>query len=166
MTTKYRMKASGQIVTEKEYRAMYSEVFPEVLRPTDADPILESPAPACLPTQYAVKTGIKQDSLGNWIYDWDIVNKTQGQIDAEFKATVPLKVTMRQARKALLLVGKLDAVNAAINALPSPARELAKIEWEYSQEVQRAWPLVAQLIPALGMTEREMDELFIHGATL
>lgn len=166
MTTKYRMKATGQIVTEQEYRAMYTEVFPAVLQPKDADPILESPPPACLPTQYAVKSGIKQDQLGNWVYDWDILNKTQEQIDAEFKATVPKKVTMRQARKALLLAGKLDTVNAAINAMPSHDRELAKIEWEYSQEVQRAWPLVEQLIPALGMTEREMDELFIHGATL
>lgn len=166
MTTKYRMKATGQVVTEHEYRTMYTEVFPAVLQPTDADPILESPAPSCLPTQYAVKSGIKQDALGNWIYDWDILNKTQAQIDAEFKATVPIKVTMRQARKALLLAGKLDAVNAAINALPSPARELAKVEWEYSQEVQRGWPLVAQLTTVLGMTELEMDELFIHGATL
>lgn len=162
----YRIRATGQVVTEAEYRALHTTAFPAVFQPTDADPILESPSPAVTATQYAIKSGIKQDALGNWIYDWDIFNKTAEQIEAEFKATVPIKVTMRQARKALLLAGKLDAVNAAINALPSPDKELAKIEWEYSQDVQRNWPLVTQLTAVLGMTERQMDELFIHGATL
>lgn len=162
----FRMKQDGRIVTEEEYRREHDTIFPAVFTPTDADPIMESPPPNVDSTHMAVKSGIKQDLRGNWVWDWDIVAKGQAQIDAEFKASVPTKVTMRQARKALLLAGKLDAVNAAINALPSPQKELAKIEWEYSQEVQRAWPLVAQLIPALGMTERQMDELFIHGATL
>lgn len=162
----YRMRNNGQIVTEQQYRAMYQQIFPAVLVPDDADPILESPPPAVDNAHVAVKSGVKQDFRGNWIYDWDIVPKSQEQMDAEFKATVPLKVTMRQARKALVLAGKLDTVNAVIDSLPSPQRELAKIEWEYSQEVQRTWPLVAQLTGALGMTERQMDELFIHGATL
>lgn len=79
---------------------------------------------------------------------------------------VPRSITMRQARLALLAVGKLDHVATAINALPSPLKEKAQIEWEYSNEVQRHNGLVAQLGPALGLTEEVVDTLFIAGATL
>jgi len=79
---------------------------------------------------------------------------------------VPQIVTMRQARLALLGAGKLAAVNAAINALPSPTKEAAQIEWEYSQEVQRHNGFVSLLAPVLGMTEADLDALFVAGAAL
>lgn len=79
---------------------------------------------------------------------------------------VPQIVTMRQARLALLGAGKLAAVNAAINALPSPTKEAAMIEWEYSQEVQRHNGFVSLLAPVLGMTDADLDALFIAGAAL
>ena len=79
---------------------------------------------------------------------------------------VPQIVTMRQARLALLGAGKLTDVNNAINALPSPAKEAAQIEWEYSQEVNRQNGLVSQLAPLLGMTEADLDALFVAGAAL
>ncbi|MCV6901066.1 hypothetical protein OE165_28940, partial [Escherichia coli] len=55
------------------------------------------------------------------------------------------KVTMRQARLALLGAGKLPAVNAAIAAMQGAQGEAARIEWEYSQEVQRDRGLVSAL---------------------
>lgn len=75
-------------------------------------------------------------------------------------------VSMRQARLALLQAGKLSAVQAAINSLPSPQKEAASIEWEYSTEVRRDGPLVVQLTPALGLTAAQMDDLFALAATL
>lgn len=79
---------------------------------------------------------------------------------------VPQIVTMRQARLALLGAGKLAAVNDAINALPSPAKESAQIEWEFSNEVNRQNGLVSQLAPLLGMTDADLDALFIAAAAL
>lgn len=79
---------------------------------------------------------------------------------------VPAAVTMRQARLALLGAGLLDDVEAAINGLPSPQKEAARIEWEYSQEVQRHNGFVSVLGPALGLTEAQTDALFIQAATL
>lgn len=79
---------------------------------------------------------------------------------------VPAKVTMRQARLALLAAGKLAAVSAAINALPSPQKEAAQIEWEYSNEVQRHNGFVSQLGPILGMSPAALDQLFITAAGL
>lgn len=79
---------------------------------------------------------------------------------------VPTAVTMRQARLALLGAGLLDDVEAAINALPSPQKEAAKIEWEYSQEVQRYNGFVSVLAPMLGLDEARLDALFLQAAAL
>ena len=78
----------------------------------------------------------------------------------------PASVTMRQARLALLGAGLLDDVEAAIAALPSPQKEAARIEWEYSQDVQRHNGFVSVLAPALGMTEAQTDALLIAAAGL
>lgn len=79
---------------------------------------------------------------------------------------VPSAVTMRQARLALLGAGLLDDIDAAINGLPSPQKEAARIEWEYSQEVQRHNGFVSVLAPMLGLTEAQTDALFIAAAGL
>lgn len=81
-------------------------------------------------------------------------------------SNVPASVTMRQARLALRAAGKLAAVEAAIAALPDPAKTDAQIEWEYSNEVQRHNGFVSQLAPLLGMTEAQLDDLFIQAKAL
>lgn len=80
--------------------------------------------------------------------------------------TVPESVTMRQARLALLGAGLLANVDTAINSLASPAKEQARIEWDYSSDVQRHRSLVSTLGAALGLTEAQLDALFIKAATL
>lgn len=79
---------------------------------------------------------------------------------------VPKNVTMRQARLALLQANKLQAVNNAIAAMTGAAGDSAQIEWNYSNEVKRNQPLTLSLAQAIGMTEDEMDQLFITAATL
>lgn len=79
---------------------------------------------------------------------------------------VPASVTMRQARLALLGAGVLSTVNAAIAAMPGAEGDAARIEWEYARDVERDSPLIAGLVPALGMTEAQIDQLFITAATL
>lgn len=73
---------------------------------------------------------------------------------------VPTRVPMAYARKALILAGKLAAVNAAIDALAEPARSLAKTDWEYQTHVRRDDQWVQALAPLLG-TPEEIDALFI-----
>ncbi len=79
---------------------------------------------------------------------------------------VPRSVPMRQARLALLNNGMLPTVNAAIAAMTGSAGEAARIEWEYSQEVQRNKALVQQLAPVLGLNDAQLDALFMYAATL
>jgi hypothetical protein len=73
---------------------------------------------------------------------------------------VPQVVSMRQARLALLQAGLLSAIGPAIATLPSPQKEAAEIEWEYSQEVQRTKPLVVSLGAMLGLNSEQLDDLF------
>lgn len=80
--------------------------------------------------------------------------------------TVPDRVTMRQARLALLAAGKLAAVGTAIKALPSPQKEAAQVEWDYSATVERASPVVALLASALGLDDAALDALFTAAAAL
>ena len=84
-------------------------------------------------------------------------------LQTKFKATVPVVITMRQARLALLSANLLTTVNTAI---ASGTDEALKIEWEYSTECKRDWQSLITMATALGMTDLQLDELFILGATL
>jgi hypothetical protein len=75
---------------------------------------------------------------------------------------VPVSVWMRQARLALHQIDKLQAVDAAI----AQAGAAAQIEWEYAHEIRRDAALVTGIGAALGLTEAEIDALFIHASTL
>lgn len=75
-------------------------------------------------------------------------------------------VTMRQARLALLQFGMLATVNAAVAAMPGVEGDAARIEWEFSGNVERNRPLVQSLSTALGLTEAQLDALFTLAATL
>lgn len=75
-------------------------------------------------------------------------------------------VTMKQAQLALFAAGKLDAVNAAIAALPSPDKELAQIEWDKAATVQRDSDLVSLLGQAVGLSDADIDALFAAAALI
>jgi hypothetical protein len=80
---------------------------------------------------------------------------------------VPSQITMRQARQALVLSGiSLSSVEAAINSLPSPQKELAMIEWEYSSAVLRSNPLVNMIAQQMNWTSVDVDHLFIQAVSL
>jgi len=79
---------------------------------------------------------------------------------------VPQSVTMRQARLALLAAGLLPAVNAAIASMPEPDKTAAQITWDYASSVDRGFGMVPQLASALGMSDTQIDDLFIAAAQL
>lgn len=103
---------------------------------------------------------------GTWYQTWVVSTRTKEEIEARRKAAVPAALTMRQARLALLGAGVLTKVDQAIALLPSPQREGGQIEWEYATEVRRDSLLVQQLGAALGLSEVQIDELFVAGSSL
>lgn len=102
---------------------------------------------------------------GEWaVFDGQWRVSTEGPKPA--KAQVPASITMRQARLQLHAIGKLTAVQDAINQLPEPPKTSAQIEWDYAAVVERASPFVSLLTPALGLSDEQMDDLFREAAKL
>lgn len=86
---------------------------------------------------------------------------------------VPESVTMRQARLALIESGKFNTlselntgINTIITGLPEPDSSKAQIEWDYSSRVERDKPFVLSIAPALGLSDLDLDNLFILAGTL
>ena len=79
---------------------------------------------------------------------------------------VPQSVSMRQARLALLGAGLLSAVDAAIAAQAEPLKSQIEIEWVYATEIDRNWPTLLALAPALGLDSEDLDNLFIAASQL
>lgn len=76
---------------------------------------------------------------------------------------VPAAVSKAQAQMALLNAGLLDQLEAAIAAHPyRPVR----IWYEGANVWERAHPYVSTLAPELGLTEEQIDALFIAAAKL
>jgi hypothetical protein len=114
--------------------------------------------PEDFPALATVSTG---DSVTLY-YAGDSLPTTPGAVAGQ----CPEKVSMRQARLALLGAGLLPAVEAALNALPEPQKTQAAIVWEYSAEVQRHFGLVKDMAAVLGMTEEQLDDLFNAAAAI
>lgn len=79
---------------------------------------------------------------------------------------VPTVVTMRQARLALLQAGLLGTVNSAVATMTGAEGDAARMTWEFSTEVRRTDPLVAQLATQLGLDDAALDDLFTKAAAL
>jgi hypothetical protein len=81
------------------------------------------------------------------------------------KPFVPQAVTRRQGRLALLEVGRIDAVEDAINGIADPTdRRAAQIEYE-ADTWERTNAFLAALWQQLGGTEEQLDQLFTIAST-
>ena len=76
--------------------------------------------------------------------------------------TAPQTVTRRQALLALLAAEKLDQVDLLIQNAP----RAVQIAWEAAGTFERTNPLIESLAPQLGLTEADIDNLFIAAAKL
>lgn len=133
---------------------------------TAKDDLAKAKAPQDVTTAHAkqIRAQIEQCQAQ---LDASGMTMTQAEIEAVLNAPVITQsVTMRQARLALLGAGKLALVDAAIDGMPEPQKSAARIEWEYSNEVQRHNGFVEALGPALGMTSAQIDALFVAAAKL
>lgn len=119
-------------------------------------PCVDDPAP----TADVVERGSFYQVGDVWHYGWT----SRPYTDAERRSA--MVITPRQARLALSSVGKLSAVADAIAVTPEPDKTMIAIEWEYATVVERTSPWVEALRPALGLTEEELDNLFVSAANL
>lgn len=176
---------AGVLYTEREIREAYPTTsFPVPFKPpVGYEPVFPSPKPEVGELEVAYQDGTKIDGNGNRVVKWSVrdmfedytdedgvfhskVSQEEQYLKDKFKDTVPKSVSMRQARLALLAIGKLSTIDNAIHTLPEPQKTEAYIEWTYSSEVLRDRPFLLQITQALGMTEEEVDTLFIEASKL
>ena len=83
------------------------------------------------------------------------------------KILIPESISKRQAKQQLLLDGKLDQVKEVIDSIPDETeRIMAQLYWEDSTEFERNHPTLVELGTALGLTEAELDMMFINASKL
>lgn len=91
--------------------------------------------------------------------NWVIIDQ---RLTKEISSVIPQSVSMRQAELALLEAGLLDDIELLIPSLP----RADQISWKRASTVERSNPLVAYVQQAKGLTDLQIDDLFIRAATL
>ena len=84
-----------------------------------------------------------------------------------FEEPIPNSLTSRQLRMQLVLMGvDLSIIDSVIDSLPEPQKSLAKINWEYAGTFERDNGMLKEMIPLLGFSEEQMNQIFINGSKL
>jgi hypothetical protein len=98
-----------------------------------------------------------------------VVTKVQQEnaaVEAKRLASVPASIAMAQARAVLILADHMDAVLSALVNIPGVEGKLARSKFEFSVTVQRNDLLTEHMQNVLGLTNLEMDDLFIRASQL
>jgi hypothetical protein len=107
--------------------------------------------------------------LGDLIFDeandrftYAVIDKSAEELEAERRTAIPFSIAPAQGRIALARRGLLAAIQSAI---PTDVEDPTRIYWEYAISWERSHPLINQLAAALGLTEAQVDEIFIEAAS-
>lgn len=164
-----RFRASGAVVTQDEFRTVFKNTsFPsgdlsaEILDAFNCDPVVEGEQPALNENQYAEYAGVEQIN-GVWTTKYE-VKDCQPQ-DIAFRLNQKrqeMVVSPYQGKVALLNAGILNNVETIING-PN-ADVLARLAWDNAKEWRRLSPMILSLATAIGLTDAQVDELFVEAS--
>lgn len=89
-----------------------------------------------------------------------LVDMSAEEIAAMSVATIPRTITAFQAKAALLNASLLDQVEAFMGTAPA----FAKLAWREAPQFERNSPTLVAMAAALGLTDAQLDDLFVYGA--
>lgn len=164
-------------ISEQEIRSLNPNTsFPlPFVAPEPYAYVFPAPQPTVTNLQVIREIAPVLTNKGHYEQQWEVVDKFQatehmtkaeleaGYLEALRKDAVPKVVTARQARLALNQAGLLDDITAVIAGSNDKSLQ---IEWEFATEIKRDWPALVALQPALGLSDLQIDELFVLAATL
>ena len=81
-------------------------------------------------------------------------------------ARVPREIELWQAKSIMSAMGLISQVEAAIAAMPDPQRAVVQCAWSGNARLARRGPTVTALAPALGLTDEQLDAMFLQAAAL
>lgn len=116
--------------------------------------------------------GVASYKDGSYRLDFDGYSRPakQDEIDAALAAAERasiLPITRAQAKAALIINGLIGHVQPAIDAIKDPlTRALAQNDWDERLTFERDNPTLVGMAAALGMTDEQLDALFVQAATL
>ena len=94
---------------------------------------------------------------------------TEGATSEEIASmiVVPDSISQMKLRKQLILSGiSIASVDALIQSLPQPNRDLIYTMWEYAVVFDRHNPELNAMAQMLEITQQQLDEIFINGNLL
>ena len=109
-------------------------------------------------------SGYIMDEIIKYIQDGFEYSKHEPKNTPKIDKIIPSKVTIRQAKLALLDFGLLDEVDVIFQSPNVPQK--TKIEWEYANEIERRWVDASGILSYLGFEKEQVDELFLHASSL
>ena len=89
------------------------------------------------------------------------INNKQTWKLVEIPKEVPQEITPLQSKLQLLEIGLLDEVEALVTA-----DRKVQLYWEYASVIERDNEILLMMATSLGMTEEQLDDLFIKGSKL
>lgn len=96
-----------------------------------------------------------------WTQVWNVRELTTD----ELKARIPSSITKRQARQELIVSGLIGAVEAAIDAIQDPTQKALMLSWwNDSQTYDRDNPELISMADSIGLTEEQLDEMFLSAS--
>ncbi|MBR6612281.1 MAG: hypothetical protein IKK93_08620, partial [Campylobacter sp.] len=112
-----------------------------------------------LPTLKELAAEVLKDEIDGII---DNSEEMKGRLREFRDDGLPYKISIRQAKLALLGAGLLDDIE---NAMASADRSV-QISWEYATEFERDNPLILYFQSQLNLSKEQVDNLFIQAKGL
>jgi hypothetical protein len=75
---------------------------------------------------------------------------------------VPFEVALWRIRVILKIMGLETIIETALESLPEPTKTGAKYIWQFGTVIERQSQTVLMLQQVLGMTNEQLDEMFIQ----
>lgn len=100
----------------------------------------------------------------NMVYETPVIQLKPAGPDPVTEWRNSLRITPFQAKVVLYQSGLLDTVNTMMSA--PEADPLAKLAWENAIEFKRLDANIVALGAAIGLTEEQIDQMFVTGATI
>ena len=105
--------------------------------------------------------------ISHYEYSWRDNKAIGTPVLEDIPTIMPQTVSRAQGKASLLMFGLLDDVEAYIEAMPEGVdKKLALLAYNETNEWHRESPFLQQMASEIGLTQEQLDNLFIVAATI